>query len=101
MSNSITFLKDHEASSPAQFEENARWRKTNKAWLVWSRNVALTLIEYMEANGLNRADLARRLGVTPQYVSKILSGKVNFSFRSIAEIEEKLDLRLLDVLEPA
>ena len=50
-------------------------------------------------NGLNRNGLAERLEVSPQYISKILSGKVNFSFKSIAEIEQKLDIKLLNVVE--
>ena len=48
--------------------------------LEWSRSVALSLIEYMESNGLNRNGLAERLGVSPRCISIILSGKVNFSF---------------------
>ena len=80
MSTTIDFLKNHESSSPSYFEENAKWRKENKAWLEWSRNIALSLVEYMESNGLNRNGLAERLNVSPQYISKILSGKVNFSF---------------------
>lgn len=93
-SKSIGFLKTHESASSSRFEENAKWRQENKAWLNWSRNVALSLIEYMERNGL-----AERLNVSPQYVSKILSGKVNFSFKSIAELEEKLGLKLMNMLE--
>ncbi|KDS70117.1 helix-turn-helix family protein [Parabacteroides distasonis str. 3999B T(B) 4] len=58
-------------------------------------------MEYMESNGLNRNGLAERLGGSPQYISKILSGKVNFSFKSIAELEQKLNIKLLDVLELA
>lgn len=69
----------------------------NRVWLEWSRSVALSLVEYMESNELNRNGLAERLGVSPQYISKILSGKVNFSFKSIAELEQKLDIKLLDV----
>jgi len=61
----------------------------------------LSLIDYMETNGINRNGLAERLGVTPQYVSKILSGKVNFSFKSIAEIENKLSIKLIRIMEPA
>ncbi|MDB0722898.1 helix-turn-helix transcriptional regulator [Phocaeicola vulgatus] len=55
----------------------------------------------METNGINRNGLAGRLGVTPQYVSKMLSGKINFSFKSIVEIENKLSIRLLSIIEPA
>lgn len=101
MSKAIEFLKKHESISPSYFEENAKWRKENKVWLEWSRSVALSLIEYMESNELNRNGLAERLGVSPQYISKILSGKVNFSFKSIAELEQKLGIKLLDVLELA
>lgn len=101
MSRAIDFLKKHESISPSHFEENAKWRKENEAWLEWSRNIALSLVEYMESNGLNRNELAERLGVSPQYISKILSGKVNFSFKSIAELEQKLNIKLLDVLELA
>ena len=101
MSRAIDFLKKHESISPSHFEENAKWRKENEAWLEWSRNIALSLVEYMESNGLNRNGLAESLGVSPQYISKILSGKVNFSFKSIAELEQKLNIKLLDVLELA
>lgn len=101
MGATIDFLKKHESISPSHLEENAKWRKENKTWLEWSRNIALSLVEYMESNGLNRNGLAERLGVSPQYVSKILSGKVNFSFKSIAELEQKLGIKLLDVLELA
>ena len=101
MSRAIDFLKKHESISPSHFEENAKWRKENEAWLEWSRNIALSLVEYMESNGLNRNGLSERLGVSPQYISKILSGKVNFSFKSIAELEQKLNIKLLDVLELA
>lgn len=101
MSKAIEFLKEHESISPSHFEENAKWRKDNKVWLEWSRSVALSLIAYMECNGLNRNGLAERLDVSPQYISKMLSGKVNFSFKSIAELEQKLGIKLMDVLELA
>ena len=33
-----------------------------------------------------------KLGVSPQYVSRILSGNTNFSFKSVADIEGKLGI---------
>lgn len=38
------------------------------------------------------AHLAARLGVSPQYVSKLLSGTENLSFKSVANIEDKLGI---------
>ena len=93
----IRFLKEHESSTPSKFRENAQWRHENKAWLKWSRNIALSLIDYMQTHNLSRNGMAELLGVTPQYVSKLLSGKVNFSFKSVAEIESKLGISCLSV----
>lgn len=101
MSRTIDFLKQHESNAPSRFYENAEGRRENREWLKWSRDVALSLVDYMEINEINRNGLAERLGVTPQYVSKILSDKVNFSFKSIAEIENKLSIKLIRIMEPA
>jgi transcriptional regulator with XRE-family HTH domain len=54
--------------------------------------IRIALVDYMQEHGLSRRDVAERLSVSPQYVSKILSGRVNFSFKSIAEIEDKLGI---------
>ena len=101
MGKTIDFLKEHESNVPSKFQENAEWRRDNSEWLKWSRNVALSLVDYMELKGINRNGLADLLGVSPQYVSKMLSGKVNFSFKSIAEIEAKLNIKLLSIAEMA
>lgn len=55
----------------------------------------MTLMGYMQTHGLKRADLALRLGVSPQYVSKLLSGTENLSFKSIANIEDKLGINCI------
>ena len=44
----------------------------------------------------SRSDIANKLGVTPQYVSRILSGNTNFSFKSVAEIERKLGISCME-----
>lgn len=88
----LNFLEAHQSETPSRFVEEATWRKENANWLRWSRQLAVTLIGYMQDNGLKRADLASRLGVSPQYVSKLLSGTENLSFKSIANIEDKLGI---------
>lgn len=90
--NTIKFLESHKSETPSRFVDEALRRKENASWLRWSRQVALLLIGYMQDNGLKRADLANKLGVSPQYVSKLLSGTENLSFKSIANIEDKLGI---------
>lgn len=91
-SKALKFLESHKSEAPSLFVEEAKCRQENASWLRWSRQLSTTLIGYMQTNGLKRADLAMRLGVSPQYVSKLLSGTENLSFKSIANIEEKLGI---------
>lgn len=91
----IKFLKEHQSKDASQFEADAQWEKENETWLRWSRSVATTIINYMQQNHLTRADVAEKLGVSPQYVSKILSGTVNFSFKTVAELQTKLGINCL------
>ncbi|MBQ2075422.1 MAG: helix-turn-helix transcriptional regulator [Muribaculaceae bacterium] len=86
----VEFLEAHQSGEQSTFASDAQWRRENASWLKRSRSVALAIINFMQENNLTRNDVAERLKVSPQYVSKILSGKVNFSFKTIAEIEDRL-----------
>ena len=91
-SDAIKFLEAHESVNASRFVEEAISRKENASWLRWSRHLAVVLIGYMQDNGMKRADLASKLGVSPQYVSKLLSGTENLS---IANIEDRLGISCL------
>ena len=89
-SKAIDFLEKHQSNTPSKFEEEARWRQENETWLRLSRSVSLTLIDYMQEHNLSRVELASQLGVSQQYLSRILSGTENFSLKTIAKIEAAL-----------
>lgn len=93
----LKFLERNLSSEPSTFAEEAKWRQDNEVWLKWSQGIAMKIIDYMQENNLSRADIASRLGCSPQYVSKILSGHTNFSFKSIAEIEKRLNINIMEV----
>lgn len=93
----LDFLKAHQSEEESTFVKEAEWRQENAKWLEWSQNVALGIIDFMQANGLSRSDVAEKLGCSPQYVSKILSGQTNFSFKSIAEMESRLGIPLMNL----
>jgi transcriptional regulator with XRE-family HTH domain len=44
------------------------------------------LHKIMESNGISRSELARRLGVSPAYVTKVLRGNVNFTLDSMERL---------------
>ena len=92
----IKFLESHQSETESQFVKDAQWRKENESWLKWSRQLAVSLVGYMQDHKMKRADLALALNVSPQYVSRLLSGTENLSFKSIANIEEKLGINVVN-----
>ena len=92
----LIFLESNLSNEPSTFAEEAKWRQDNEVWLKWSQSIAMKIIDYMQERKLSRADIASRLGCSPQYVSKILSGHTNFSFKTIADIEKCLNIHIME-----
>jgi transcriptional regulator with XRE-family HTH domain len=67
------------------------WRQEAEADPVyWTERAILSVTEEifvaMEKRGMQRSELARRLGTSPAYVTKILRGEANFTLESLARI---------------
>lgn len=64
----------------------------------WSEVAAHELIREIEARmdrqGVSRAELARRLGSSKAYVTKVLGGNVNFTLATMARLAAALDAEL-------
>lgn len=56
--------------------------------------VTETLYAAMEDQGLSEADLARRLGVSRQYVNRFLAGRTNTSLRTLVRFAYALGLEV-------
>ena len=56
-------------------------------------DVATRVIDAMENRGISRSDLARRLGVNPAYITKILHGHANLSLESLAKVAFAMGLK--------
>ena len=90
----IQFLEEHQSGERSTFVGDAKWRQENASWLKQSQRVACTIMEYMQNQHFSRNDVAEKLRVSPQYVSRILSGKMNFTLKTISLVEERLGLEL-------
>lgn len=62
--------------------------------------IAGRVVEAMENRGITRSELARRLDVSPAYVTKILRGHANLSLESLAKIAFALDFKWECILMP-
>lgn len=60
--------------------------------LEHSKKLSSQVLEQMGAQGISRADLSRKLGISRPAVSKIFN-KDNYSFKTIAKLEQALDCK--------
>lgn len=73
----------------------AYWKE--RAVLSATEEIALA----MERAGVSRAELARRLGSSPAYVTKILRGNANFTLDSLSRLARALGGELkVQILPP-
>lgn len=93
-------LEDFASSTPSRWRENAIYRLENSRWLRRSQKIAMEMLDRMDFLGVNQKELAKRMGCTPQYVSKILKGKENLSLETISKIEEALEMEFQSVPAP-
>lgn len=87
-------------NKPSGWLKKAKFRKENRKWLGYSSNIALrafTAIEDIE--GMNQKTLAEKLGVKPQYISKLLKGEQNLSLQTIGKLSEALGVELISFPE--
>jgi transcriptional regulator with XRE-family HTH domain len=61
---------------------------------------AARIIDAMETQGVKRSELARRLKLSPAYITKVLRGHANLSLESLAKIAFALDLKWECILIP-
>jgi ribosome-binding protein aMBF1 (putative translation factor) len=61
---------------------------------------ATRILDAMEHRSVSRSELARRLDVSPAYITKILRGNANLSLDSLAKLAFALDLKWDLILMP-
>lgn len=81
----------------SNWRDKAEWRRQNNDWLKNSQKVAILVLTYMEERQITQEELANRMGVTQQYVSKIVKGSENLSFQTVSKIESVLGISILSI----
>lgn len=77
----------------------AEWRRQNKSWLDNSAKIAIKVISELDRQGKTRKDLAKEMGVSPQNISKLLSGSANLGLETITRFEKILNINLIKVVD--
>lgn len=70
-------------------------RVKNQGWKKESKVIAFKVLKALKENGLKQCDLAERMSVTPQQVSKIVKGQENLTLATITRLEDILNIKIL------
>ena len=80
----------------SKYLQNAKFRIENKKWLSYSSNIALRVLAALEeSEEMTQKTLAEKVGVSPQYINKVLKGQENLSLQTIAKLSEALNIELI------
>jgi len=80
----------------SNYLQNAKFRIENKKWLSYSSNITLRVLAAIEENEqMTQKALAEIIGVSPQYINKVLKGQENLSLQTIAKLSDALNIELI------
>ncbi len=75
--------------------QNLKERKKNRAMLRESKDIAFKVLMRLDELKWKQKDLAEKLGVSKQQVTKIVSGKENLTLETLVKLQEALQIPLL------
>jgi transcriptional regulator with XRE-family HTH domain len=70
-------------------------RVANRSMLRESQRIALKILLRLDELDWTQKELAAKLNVSPQHVSKMLSGKENLTLKTLVQLQEILNIALL------
>lgn len=94
MSNQNEFLKIV-SGEDSQILETVRERVRNRGMLHESQQIAIKVLIKLDELGWSQKDLAGKLVVSPQQVSKIVSGQENLTIETQVKLQNILDIPIL------
>jgi ribosome-binding protein aMBF1 (putative translation factor) len=80
-----------------EFLDELNWRQENRGWLDRSFAIAGLVLRTLRQRGMTQAELADQLGVSRQWVSKLVKGRENLSLKTIDQLEQALGVTLIEV----
>lgn len=70
-------------------------RIAKRAMLRESRDIAFKVLERLDELGWKQKQLADKMGVSPQYINKLVKGKENFTLETLVKLQQILDISIL------
>ncbi|MCD4769415.1 MAG: helix-turn-helix transcriptional regulator [Bacteroidales bacterium] len=89
------------AKEISSWKKEAKERKKTINWSKRSFKIAVRILREIRAqkpvNGMTQKKLASEMGVSPQYINKVVKGKENLTLETISKIEDVLGITLIEI----
>lgn len=79
---------------PSKWRENLEYDKRNWEWLKMSSNVAFAVLEMLDHTNMSHVELANKMNVSRQHVSRILRGQEKLTIETISKLQTALGMKL-------
>ncbi len=83
----------------SKWRENLEYDKKNWEWLKMSSNVAFAVLEVLDHRNMTQVELANKMGVSRQQISRILRGQENLTIETISKLQTALGVKLGRILD--
>lgn len=100
MTDNISKLKALSIPAEEDWLKIADELEENESWLEKSAKIAVAVLSYLKENNMTKQQLAMTMGVSPQYISRIVKGGENLSLETICKLEKALGVSLVEVKTP-
>jgi transcriptional regulator with XRE-family HTH domain len=94
-------LNEIAIKEPTTWIEEAEQRIARRDWIEKSSRIAMRILNEIgiqkKSHKMSQKNLAKKMGVSAQYISKILKGHENLSLETISKIEKVLGISLIEI----
>jgi ribosome-binding protein aMBF1 (putative translation factor) len=96
MNNLKEKLSKLTSDKSSDWKAKAAFRRENREWLKKSAAIAMQVLDALKAQNISQRELAERMKISPQQISKIVKGQENLTLETISNLEIALDIQLID-----
>jgi ribosome-binding protein aMBF1 (putative translation factor) len=83
------------SDQPSEWKAKAGYRRENGEWLKKSAAIAVRVLNALKAQDLSQKELAERMNMSLQQISKIVKGQENLTLETISNLEIALDIQII------
>jgi antitoxin component HigA of HigAB toxin-antitoxin module len=90
-------LRGFISDEPSGWLDGADYYSANKYWLDKSAIIAVKILSALRNQAVTKKELAEAIGVSLQYINKVLKGRENLTLATISRLERTLSISLISI----